>query len=169
MIREADDRSRYPANWCWRDGPIVVGEVGIVDIDGVVADAYHRMQGIDRCSGNWADYFKNAGDDAVVEEIARLLDLLTNEIAIVLLSARPLTIRDLTRDWLSRHSVRWDLMILRSSPGVEKPLVFKRRTVRELRDYGFIPQLALEDDRRNVEMFHEEGIPCVYIHSGIHG
>ena len=25
---------------------------------------------------------------------------------------------------------------------------------------------AFEDDRRNVAMFHAEGIPCVYIHSG---
>jgi hypothetical protein len=38
--------------------------------------------------------------------------------------------------------------------------------VGELRDYGFDLRLAFEDDRRNVEMFHGEGIPCVYIHSG---
>ena len=27
-------------------------------------------------------------------------------------------------------------------------------------------RLAFEDDRRNVDMFHAEGVPCVYIHSG---
>ena len=27
-------------------------------------------------------------------------------------------------------------------------------------------RLAFEDDRRNYLMFHQEGIPCVYIHSG---
>ena len=32
--------------------------------------------------------------------------------------------------------------------------------------YGFDLRLAFEDDRRNVEMFHREGVPCVYIHSG---
>ena len=26
--------------------------------------------------------------------------------------------------------------------------------------------LAFEDDRRNVEMFRAEGIPCLYVHSG---
>ena len=31
---------------------------------------------------------------------------------------------------------------------------------------GFDLRLAFEDDRRNVEMFHGEGIPCIYIHSG---
>ena len=43
---------------------------------------------------------------------------------------------------------------------------FKRGSIRELRDYGFDLRLAFEDDRRNYEMFHAEGVPCVYIHSG---
>ena len=32
--------------------------------------------------------------------------------------------------------------------------------------YGFELQLAVEDDRRNVEMFRAEGVPCIYFHSG---
>jgi hypothetical protein len=43
---------------------------------------------------------------------------------------------------------------------------FKRDTVAQLRAYGFDLRLAFEDDRRNLEMFRGEGIPCVYIHSG---
>ena len=43
---------------------------------------------------------------------------------------------------------------------------FKRDAVHELRDHGFDLRLAFEDDRRNVDMFHREGVPCVYIHSG---
>jgi hypothetical protein len=43
---------------------------------------------------------------------------------------------------------------------------FKRRSVRELRDAGFELVLSFEDDRRNVDMFREEGVPSVYIHSG---
>jgi hypothetical protein len=38
--------------------------------------------------------------------------------------------------------------------------------VSEFREYGFELRLAFEDDRRNVDMFHAEGVPCVYIHSG---
>jgi hypothetical protein len=43
---------------------------------------------------------------------------------------------------------------------------FKQRTVGQLREYGFDLKLAFEDDRKNADMFHGEGIPCVYIHSG---
>jgi hypothetical protein len=43
---------------------------------------------------------------------------------------------------------------------------FKQRSVGELRAHGFDLRLAFEDDRRNVDMFHAEGVPCVYLHSG---
>ena len=43
---------------------------------------------------------------------------------------------------------------------------FKQRTVYELRHRGHELQLAFEDDPRNVAMFHGEGVPCIYIHSG---
>ena len=43
---------------------------------------------------------------------------------------------------------------------------FKQASVWDLRRYGFHLELAIEDDRRNVEMFRSEGVPCIYIHSG---
>ena len=45
-------------------------------------------------------------------------------------------------------------------------LVCARRAVTELRRDGFDLRLAMEDDPANHAMFVEEGIPCVYIHSG---
>jgi hypothetical protein len=38
--------------------------------------------------------------------------------------------------------------------------------VSDLRNFGFDLQIAIEDDRRNVEMFRREGVPCIYFHSG---
>ena len=54
------------------------------------------------------------------------------------------------RDWGDYTASRW----------------FKQDAVMALRDLGFDLRLAFEDDRRNVEMFHAESIPCIYIHSG---
>ena len=45
---------------------------------------------------------------------------------------------------------------------------FKHYTVAELRAFGFELRMAVEDDPRNKVMFDDEGIPCVYIHSGYH-
>jgi len=38
--------------------------------------------------------------------------------------------------------------------------------VEDLRASGFDLRLALEDDPQNHAMYVDEGIPCVYIHSG---
>jgi hypothetical protein len=75
-------------------------------------------------------------------------------------------IRDLTLEWLDRHRLRWDLLVMRPTPDPGASRDFKRRTVHELRDAGLDLRLAFEDDRRNVDMFHAEDVPCIYIHSG---
>ena len=31
---------------------------------------------------------------------------------------------------------------------------------------AYFERLAFEDDPRNVHMFHTQGVPCIYIHSG---
>ena len=87
-------------------------------------------------------------------------------LAIVLLTGRPISVQPITYAWLERYQLRWDLLIMRDYGDYQAATQFKRRTVHELREHDISPQLAFEDDRRNVAMFHREGVPCVYIHSG---
>ena len=84
----------------------------------------------------------------------------------VLLTARPAWVRPQTLAWLHRYGLRWDLLVMRDRGDYGAAREFKRRSVRELKAAGFDLQLSFEDDRRNVAMFHEEGVPTVYIHSG---
>ena len=102
----------------------------------------------------------------MIEEIARLLELLDASLAVVLLTGRPLRVQPQTLAWLERYKLRWDLLIMRDFGDYSAARHFKRRSVAELRAYGLDLQLAFEDDRRNLEMFRAEGVPCVYIHSG---
>ncbi len=170
LMEEIRERSAYPENWSWRNSPIKPGgQVVLVDIDGTIADASKRMKGIDGAMANWLDFMVGASEDPLIEEVARLLDLLSDEISVIMLSARPISIQDETREWLERHNVRWDLLILRATSSMDKPLNYKRRRTNELREHGFKLVLSLDDDRRNVDMYHEEGVPCLYLHSGIHG
>jgi hypothetical protein len=55
---------------------------------------------------------------------------------------------------------------MRESGDYDSARHFKNQAVSDLRAYGFQLQLAFEDDRRNLEMFRGEGVPCLYIHSG---
>jgi hypothetical protein len=135
----------------------------------VLADAAHRQDVLFSGPGrrkNWQAFFERAGDDAVIAEIARVTELLDPDLCVVLLTARPTTIRDLTLTWLARHGLRWDLLVMRPEGDYRSSPDAKQLAVHELRSAGFDLRLAFDDDQRNVDMFHGEGVPCVYIHSG---
>ena len=156
-----------PSNWCWRTGTPRAGKAVVFDIDGVLSDATSRQHFIEEGKQkDWRAFFDACGEDALIAETARLIQLLEHELTVVLLTGRPVRVRKLTTEWLDRHGLRWDLLVMRDSGDYSKALEFKRRTVAELRDVGFELELAFEDDARNREMFHEEGVPCIYIHSG---
>ena len=156
-----------PENWVWREGPVAPGPAAVFDLDGVLSDAagrQHFLMGTGR--KDWKSFFDHVGSDPLVEDVNRLLELLDERLAIVLLSARPARVRAETVAWLERYDIRWDLLVMRPDGAQESAVGFKRTVVQLLQQVGFDLRIAFEDDRRNVEMFRAAGIPCVYIHSG---
>jgi HAD superfamily, subfamily IIIB (Acid phosphatase) len=158
--------SAHPDTWRWRDGPVVPGEAVVFDIDGVLSDAATRQHFLESGRRDWDAFFDACGDDPLIEDVACLLSLLDPGLQIVLLTGRPLKVQPQTVSWLKHYELRWDVLIMRDFGDYTKALVFKRGAVADLRSYGFDLRLAFEDDRRNLEMFRAEGVPCVYIHSG---
>jgi hypothetical protein len=155
-----------PEHYRWHAGPIPPGPAVVFDLDGVLSDAVSRQHYIEGGRRDWDAFFEACGDDPLIDDVARLLQLLDPTLAIVLLTGRPLWVQPQTLAWLERYRLRWDLLIMRDFGDYSAARHFKRRTVAELRAYGLEPKLAFEDDRRNLEMFRAEGVPCVYIHSG---
>ena len=155
-------------HWSWHDGEVEAGPAVVFDLDGVLANGDHRQHLLSTDGGrkDWKTFFARAGDDAIIDEVARLTLLIDRDVARVLLTARPTTIQAITLEWLGRHQLAWDLLVMRPEGRYEPSPDAKRTAVRELRDYGFELLLAFDDDRRNVDMFHAEGIPCIYLHSG---
>ena len=142
-------------------GPSVV-----VDIDGVLSDAASRQHYIEYPRRDWRAFFDACGEDRVIEEIKILLDLLDPALRVLLLTGRPARVHPLTEAWLDRYGIRWDALLMRAGGDYSQAREFKEEAVAELRRQGFDLRLAIEDDRRNVEMFRAAGLPCIYIHSG---
>ncbi len=163
------DPQSAPPNWSWRDstdqkrhrGPAVV-----FDLDGVLSDAAGRQHFIERGNRDWTAFFSACGDDDVIEEIARLLELLDSSLAVVLLTGRPFRVQPQTLAWLHRYGLRWDLLVTRDRGDYSQVTSFKRAVVDDLRRVGYDLRLAFEDDPSNHAMYVAAGIPCVYIHSG---
>ncbi len=159
---------RYlPEHWTLHaDEPLTPGRAVVVDIDGVLSEAAGRQHYLEAPRRDWRAFFDACGEDPVIEEVKTLLDLLDPDLQIVLLTARPHRVHHLTEAWLRRYDIRWDMLITRPWGDYDLSRDFKQSTVWELRAAGFELALAFEDDRRNVEMFRSEGIPCLYVHSG---
>jgi hypothetical protein len=155
-----------PDNWRWRGEPADLGPAVVFDVDGVLSDAAGRQHFLEAPRRDWTAFFDACGDDPVVEEVARVLELLDPALTVVLLTARPLRVQPQTLAWLRRYAIRWDLLVMRPAGRQLPSLEYKRQAIGRLRDQGLDLRLAFEDDRRNVDMFHAEGVPCVYIHSG---
>lgn len=153
-------------HWRWRDGPVEPGPAVVFDVDGVLSDATTRQHFLEYPRRDWEAFFEACGEDTLIDEVARLLEVIDPDHRVVLLTARPLRVRPQTLAWLDRYGLRWDLLVMRDWGDYSASRSFKRLAVGELRSYGFDLRLAFEDDRRNVAMFHAEGVPCVYIHSG---
>jgi len=156
-----------PGNWAWHGGRIEVpGAAVVFDVDGVLSDAVGRQHFIERGRRDWDAFFDACGEDEVIAEVARVLELLDPALQIILLTGRPMRVQPQTLAWLERYGLRWDLLVMRSRGDYSQVTWFKRDTVDELRQVGFDLRLAFEDDPNNFAMFHAMGIPCVYIHSG---
>jgi hypothetical protein len=169
-IEQVDGRRE---EWVWRrseDGGEPPGRRGgpavVFDLDGVLSDASGRQHFLDQERRDWVGFFEACGDDPVVEEVGRLLELLDPSLAVVLLTGRPQRVRPQTLAWLQRYQVRWDLLVMRAHGDFGPVDVFKQAVVEDLRGYGFDIRLAFEDDPTNHAMYVAAGIPCVYIHSG---
>ena len=155
----------FDEHWRWREEtPAPAGQVVIFDIDGVLADAAGRQHYLDW--GDWKAFFEACGDDPVIEEIERLLELLDPSLLVVLVTARPRRVQPHTLAWLERYHLRWDLLVMREYGDFSGTDVFKRDVLRELRRRGYDVRLALDDDPKNHVMYVNEGVPCIYIHSG---
>jgi phosphoglycolate phosphatase-like HAD superfamily hydrolase len=157
-----------PNNWWWRKGKVEPGRAVVFDIDGVLADAAHRQYLVTGARRNWDLFFEMCGKDDLIEPVATTGRLLSADLRVILLTARPSWVAPETIEWCERNDVRWDLLIMREYGDYSMARDFKDFTVSELRQFGFDLELAYEDDKRNVAMFEQRGIPCVYIHSGYH-
>ena len=138
-------------------------------LDGVLSDAAGRQHLLDRPWRDWDAFFDACGEDPLIDEVATLLHHLDSRVHVVLLTARPIRVQRQTLSWLERNDLRWDLLIMRDYGDYESARDFKGADRVGPTSQRPNPTLAFEDDRRNVEMFHDEGVPCVYIHSGYFG
>jgi hypothetical protein len=152
----------------WRAQPRPTGRAVVVDIDGVLSDASTRQHFLNNPEGvrDWDGFFGTVGEDRPLSAVPALLHLLDPELTVILLSGRPAWVLDRTRDWLERHGIRWDQLVVREGDDFMDPTAFKRDVVCDLRADGWEIVFAFDDNDMIVQMFVDEHVPTLYVHSG---
>jgi FMN phosphatase YigB (HAD superfamily) len=153
--------------WLWRTGePADPSPVVVFDMDGVLTDSAHRQHLLEDDTTDWDAFFAACDGDAEITEWCQILRVVDPAVGVVLLTSRPVAVRPQTLAWLERTGVRWDLLIMRRSRDEMDSRTFKKGEAERLLDAGFDIRVVFDDDRRNIDAFHELGLTAVYVHSG---
>ena len=91
----------------------------IVDIDGTVADISHRKKYVENVAKkDWDKFFAGVKDDKPIENIIKLVDILSFEYDIAFCTGRGEKLRNLTEQFINKHfeyvSILNSILIMRS-------------------------------------------------------
>jgi len=104
-----------------------------VDLDSTLADTRQRWHLIDRENGtDWVEYAMACAGDVPIHGTVTLVRMLFPQNRIIILSGRADEAASLTREWLSRFAVPYDVLILRGKEDFYVPNgEWKRDRIRE--------------------------------------
>jgi hypothetical protein len=158
-----------PGHWHVPGDGLAGGQAVIFDLDGVLADALHRQHFLHRQEPDWEGFYAGVEADEVIDAGRALAATMRDDVRIVILTGRVDDVAGVTREWLTENGLRWDLLVCRpphEDDSSRHAVDYKREEVDRLRAWGLDPVLAIDDNRRIVEMYGEFGIPSVYFPSG---
>lgn len=130
----------------------------VFDLDGTLCDVRHRRHWVASKPQNWAAFNAAIAHDGVnVPVFQALRGLQSAGNKVILLSGREDSNRGVTEEWLFRHGVEYDELIMRGTKDYRKDSIIKSEFVDELvRKYNIVG--AFDDRQQVVEMWIARGI-----------
>ena len=140
--------------------------IAVFDLDGTLADIAHRMHLIDPSRGRrkeWRAFFAACVDDAPVAPIVTIARRLHGAHEIWIATGRSDEVRAQTVDWLARHDVPCDRLLMRQAGDYTADHELKERWL--LQDT--LPRervsMVFEDRARVVRMWRRHGLTCLQV------
>jgi hypothetical protein len=110
------------------DSPLV-----LVDMDGTLADVSHRVHHVrGRGRKDWPAFFRGMAKDPPNEVVAGWVRNLKPEYTIVILSGRPSNYAGATVEWLRRHRIPFDHLLMRPAGDHRPDHVVKQELMQTL-------------------------------------
>lgn len=137
----------------------------IFDLDGTLADVEHRRHLVQYKPPKWDEFYAACTEDSVVEHVRAMFQALRNEgYALWIFSGRSDAVDRQTWDWLQRHDLVPDMLLMRPEGDFTPDEELKESWLYE---YGKEQVLCVFDDRNKVvDMWRRNGIPCFQVAPG---
>lgn len=81
----------------------------------------------------------------------------------IIVTARDARYERVTRDWLVKHGIGFARLYMRPWGDGRKDSVVKREILAQIREDGYNPILAVDDNPAVIEVWRSEGIPTITI------
>lgn len=145
------------------------GPVAAWDLDGTVRDSSQRRHvahAVKRGEATWDDYYMRCADDVPIEGSVTLIRelKLTGGYSHVAVSGSSMCAMQLTQDWLLKHEVLLDAVVLRKDTDHRPNGDFKVFVLRAMQRLGIDVRMYFEDWGQVAEQVRQEtGIPVIGI------
>jgi len=130
----------------------------ICDIDGTLASR-------GKCDPH---EHEKSGSDSLCDEVKNLLDIYKfNNYRIIILTGRQERFSKITKDWLAKHNVEYDIFHMRKNDDNRKDSLIKKNMYQKYIKNNFDVELILDDRDQVVEMWRKElGLKCFQVNYG---
>jgi hypothetical protein len=137
--------------------------VALFDLDGTLANNAHRQPLVATGRKDWDAFFEAQVDDTPNAPVVALYKVLSasDQLEIIIVTARPERYRDLTENWLKLHEIPFSRIVMRTNGDRRRDDVIKREMLADLRREGLNPILAVDDRTSVVQMWRSEGVTCL--------
>ena len=132
--------------------------LAVFDIDGVLADARHRLHHLEARPQRWERFFQAAGRDPLLDEGAQRLRAALVDHDVLYLTGRPERTRRLTERWLARHDLPVGPLLMRADDDDRPARYLKRSVLRRLSRTRQVVSM-LDDDPAVVAVLAADGWP----------
>lgn len=148
----------------------MIQNVILCDIDHTIADSFWRDDMIG-AEGGWDAYHAAAKDDKPIPgTVAMVNSFYKNGFQVFALTMRPEKWRQLTQDWMLKHSVKFDQMIMRPDDDYRKSAICKPSIA--VAAFGSEEELRRKvlmvvEDREDIcEVFRGMGLTVLKVYAG---
>lgn len=138
-------------------------DIIVFDLDGTLACGKHRLHLLPKPedanhTAGWLAFNMEADKDVPIQDNIDLMNSMSEEWELIILTGRSDDAEVITEDWLERHGVPYDRLIMRPKGDHRKDIVFKEEKLREI---GLDRILCCFDDLEHVvKHIRSLGITC---------